>query len=97
MFRLLRCEPGRADLLCSGLLPAEASCGAWPEAGGVSPALTGALCVPQDWDSSMVKAVRLKRREKRVRSVLPLQAESLVSRNWLSVPMSPLAATSDDG
>lgn len=49
---------------------------------GVYTKLTSAECFPQDWDSSAVKAVRLKRREKRVCSIFSLQAGPIVSINW---------------
>lgn len=46
---------------------------------GIYTELTRAVYFPQDWDSSVVKAVRLKKREKRVCSILPLQMDSIVS------------------
>lgn len=46
---------------------------------GIYTELTSVVYFPQDWDSSVVKAVRLKRREKRVCSVLPPQIASIVS------------------
>lgn len=49
---------------------------------GVFTKLTSAECFPQDWDSSVVKAVRLKRREKRVCSILSLQIDTIVSIYW---------------
>lgn len=46
---------------------------------GIYTELTSTVYFPQDWDSSMVKAVRLKRREKRVCSILWLQIDATVS------------------